>query len=86
MSKWYPQRTERELASLSALESSIKQLASEFQGQIALNFYHESEITAYLMVLLRRNRSISEYVNKKQYCLGGREDDVSIITWTSTKP
>jgi hypothetical protein len=73
VSEWYPQRGERELAALSALESSIKRLASEFQGQSAFNFYHESELTAYLMVWLRRSRSISEYVDKTRMYLAHLE-------------
>lgn len=64
MSEWYPQRRKRELAALSAFESIIKRLANEFQGQSAFNFYHESELAAYLMVQLRESPSTSEYVNK----------------------
>lgn len=73
MSKWYPQRGRRELAALSAFESSINRLANKFQGQSAFNFYHESELTAYLMVWLRRSRSISEYVDKTRMYLAHLE-------------
>ena len=73
MSKWYPQRNAEELAALSALESSIHRLANDFQGRSALNFYHESELAAYLMASLRRNHSISEYVDRKRMYLAHLE-------------
>lgn len=87
MSKSYPQRGEEELAALSALESSIHRLANDFQGRRALNYYHESELAAYLIVSLRRNHSISEYVDKTRMyvahlewpCLVGRSID--LVLW-----
>ena len=45
----YPQRGKRELAALSALESSINRLASKFQGRSSRRFSHESELTAHLV-------------------------------------
>ncbi len=69
----YPQRGQRELAALSALESSISRLASKFQGRSALNFYHESELTAHLMVELRESPSISEQVDKTRMYLAHLE-------------
>lgn len=64
MSEYSPLRTDKELAALNTLESSIKQLACEFLGQSALNFYHESELSGYLMASLRSNPDVSEYVNR----------------------
>lgn len=63
MSKWYPQRTERELLALTALENAVKHLTNEFQGKSALNFYNELELAAYLVAELRRTDSVSETTN-----------------------
>lgn len=86
MSKYLTLKEDKELAALNILESSIKQLASEFLGQSALNFYHESELSAYLMASLRSSLDVSEYVNKiKMYlshlewpCLAERSIDLVI--------
>lgn len=63
MSQSYPQRNNKEIALLRALEGSVKQLADDFQGQRAFNFYHESELAAYLLVQLRDNNNTQEYIN-----------------------
>jgi hypothetical protein len=68
-----PQRGKRELAALSALESSINRLASKFQGRSALNFYHESELTAHLLADLRGSPSIGEQVDKTRMYLAHLE-------------
>ena len=57
-------RGKKELAALTALEESTHQLATEFLGQRALNFYHESELAAHLLVALRNSPDVSEFVNK----------------------
>jgi len=86
MSKYLGSREDKELAALAILESSIKQLASEFLGQSALNFYHESELSAYLMASLRNSPTVSEYANKIKMhlchlewpCFAGRSIDLVI--------
>ena len=66
-------RNVQELAALRALENSIKKLAAEFQGRSALNFYHESELAAHLIVNSRASPSIIEYVGKARMYLAHLE-------------
>jgi hypothetical protein len=93
MSKYLTLRGDKELAALNILESSIKQLASEFLGQSALNFYHESELSAYLIASLRSSPTTGEYINKIKMhlahlewpCLAGCSIDLVIWKPSSCK-
>ena len=73
MSEWYSQRSNEELSALKVFESSINQLANEFLGQRALNFYHEAELIAFLLGCLRSSNNISEYVNRTSVYLAHLE-------------
>jgi hypothetical protein len=73
MSKYYLHRTGKELATLSVLESSINRVSSEFQYQNAINFYHEAELTASLLVNLRSSPDIGEYFNETKMYLAHLE-------------
>lgn len=62
MSEKYPQRGEVELAALTVLERSINLLATDFYRQRALNYFHESELTSYLLSKLRLSPNTCEDV------------------------
>jgi hypothetical protein len=80
---------ENELAVLTELENCIKGLANEFQGQRALNFFHEAELTAHLMSNLRNKPVIGQEVkNNLMYlahlewpCL--KERRIDLVLWES---
>lgn len=48
-------------AAINALEESIRQLTYEFQGDNAFNFFHETELAAYLLLLIRQKYTFTEY-------------------------
>lgn len=64
MSELCVARTQVESKVLLALEESIRQLANDFQHRSALNFYHEAELAAYLMMNLRINPATVENVKE----------------------
>lgn len=48
-------------AALNSLEESIRQLTYEFQGDNAFNFSHETELAAYLLLLIRQKHTFAKY-------------------------